>query len=188
MEKEKIQEALAANDFDAMLEVYNAYKSDEKFKNVYLKQSAYFNGGKEAGIKHSMLNKTVSNMFRILEQTNSFTRVVKKTDEPIGVKKLQLPPPPEPKGVVKQKPKVVKNPVVDYKELPADLQKLFDEAGKLKTESKSLHAMMEAIKGKDVNSNKKRKKLLNQLTANEEKFKENFEIIDKWWKENKVEK
>lgn len=198
MEKQKIQHALASNNFDDMLEVYNHFKTNEKFKNVILKHNKFFNSGsaKPGEVKFSILLKIVKDIYRILEHSNYFVMAASKPPE-IKVTPLTLDPknkatasnPDEKNKENKnEKPKIVKNPVVNYKELPENLQKLYDEAGALKTEMKSLHAKMVAIKGKDINSNKARKKLVTQIAKNEEKFKENFEQIDAWWLTNKTAK
>jgi hypothetical protein len=183
MKREQVYNAIISNDYAKMLEVFNHFKNDEKFKSVTSDQDKFFNEekAKTGELRFNLLEKAVKNIFRILEQNNHFNQV---NDLPeITVKPLR------PGTPVKNpdKPVIKKNPIVDYKELPENLQKLYDQNGTLTSDMAKKHAEMTKLpKGKKYD--KDRKKLVNEKAAMEEQRDLNWKKIDEWWKENKIEK
>lgn len=85
-----------------------------------------------------------------------------------------------------QKPHIDKNPTVRYEDLPANLQVLFDENGRLAREMKSLHAELKLLK--DLPDGKeKRAELARELVSRQKQSRANWNAIDTWWATHKSE-
>lgn len=72
------------------------------------------------------------------------------------------------------------NPVVKFDELPADLQELYKQNGRLENEKKTFHTELKAIKD-DAEQKERRKELAGMITAAQKTIKANWATIDKWW-------
>ena len=83
-----------------------------------------------------------------------------------------------------ERPKVDKNPVVRYEDLPANLQLSFDENGRLNTEMKSFHASLKLLKD-DPDAREKRKELAGEILKRQKSIRENWDLIDAWWNRQK---
>lgn len=83
-----------------------------------------------------------------------------------------------------ERPKVDKNPVVRYEDLPANLQVRFDENGRLNTEMKSFHASLKLLKD-DPDAREKRKELAGEILLRQKSIRENWDLIDAWWNRQK---
>jgi hypothetical protein len=82
-----------------------------------------------------------------------------------------------------QRPKVDKNPVVRYEDLPEGLQILFDQNGKMYSEMKAFHAELKLIK--DNEQQKPRRAILaEEILKMEKAIRENWDVIDAWWKKH----
>jgi hypothetical protein len=80
------------------------------------------------------------------------------------------------------RPKVDKNPVVRYEDLPGNLQVLFDENGRISTETKAYHAELKQLKDSDDIQAKERRKILTEAILSGQKiWRKNWDEIDLWW-------
>lgn len=79
-----------------------------------------------------------------------------------------------------ERPKVDKNPVVRYEDLPANLQVRFDENSRLNTEMKSFHASLKLLKD-DQDAKEKRKELAWEILKRQKSIRDNWDLIDAWW-------
>jgi hypothetical protein len=78
---------------------------------------------------------------------------------------------------------VDKNPVVRYEDLPEALQILFDQNGKMYSEMKAFHAELKLIK--DNEQQKPRRAILaEEILKMEKTIRENWDVIDAWWKKH----
>ena len=84
-----------------------------------------------------------------------------------------------------QRPKIDRNPSVRYEDLPANLQVLYDENGRMAREMKSLHAELKAIKDLP-DQRQKRGQLARELVQRSHKSRENWEAVDSWWAEHQA--
>lgn len=85
-----------------------------------------------------------------------------------------------------KRPKVDKNPVVRYEDLPVNLQVLFDENGKLLGEIKTLHEKLKLLKNK-ADAKEQRAKLAREIISRQRKNRSNWNEIDSWWAEQNEE-
>jgi len=81
---------------------------------------------------------------------------------------------------VTSKPRIDTNPVVKYDELPANLQVLFDQNGKLTGEIKTFHAELKAC-GEDPQKKDRRSELSQAIVSRQKTVRSNWEEIDGWW-------
>ena len=81
---------------------------------------------------------------------------------------------------IASKPRIDTNPVVKYEELPATLQVLFDQNGKLTGEMKSFHAELKAC-GEDPQKKDRRSQLSQAIVSRQKIVRSNWEEIDRWW-------
>ena len=79
-----------------------------------------------------------------------------------------------------QRPKIDRNPVVRYEELPVNLQVLFDENGRLHSEMKSLHALLKTLK-EQPSERQQRALIARELVSRQGKSRSNWDQIDGWW-------
>lgn len=79
-----------------------------------------------------------------------------------------------------ERPLIDVNPSVKFDELPADLQDLFKENGRLSNEMKTLHAELKNIHD-DPQKERRRKELAQGIVDRQKKTRTNWEKIDKWW-------
>lgn len=79
-----------------------------------------------------------------------------------------------------QRPKIDRNPVVRYEELPVNLQVLFDENGRLHSEMKSLHARLKTLK-EQPSEKQQRALIARELVSRQAKSRSNWDQIDGWW-------
>jgi hypothetical protein len=79
-----------------------------------------------------------------------------------------------------ERPKIDRNPVVRYEELPVNLQVLFDENGRLHSEMKSLHARLKTLK-EQPSERQQRALIARELVSRQAKSRSNWDQIDGWW-------
>jgi hypothetical protein len=79
-----------------------------------------------------------------------------------------------------ERPKIDRNPVVRYEELPVNLQVLFDENGRLQSEMKSLHARLKTLK-EQPSEKQQRAIIARELVSRQAKSRSNWDQIDGWW-------
>jgi hypothetical protein len=89
-------------------------------------------------------------------------------------------PAPSPDKNPASKPRIDTNPVVKYEELPANLQVLYDENGRLSRELKSFHAELKAC-GQDSDKTQRRSQLSQAIVSRQKIMRSNWEEIDGWW-------
>jgi hypothetical protein len=90
------------------------------------------------------------------------------------------PPAPDQGKAAASKPRIDTNPVVKYDELPANLQVLFDQNGKLTGEIKTFHAELKAC-GEDPEKKDRRSELSQAIVSRQKSVRSNWEEIDGWW-------
>jgi hypothetical protein len=78
-----------------------------------------------------------------------------------------------------ERPKIDRNPVVRYEELPVNLQVLFDENGRLHSEMKSLHARLKTLK-EQPSERQQRALIARELVSWQSKSRSNWDQIDGW--------
>ena len=130
----------------------------------------------------------------LLRQLSEYARVNQVKPEPMQVVSEKVVKPQSTKTTIPiivqsgkiERPKVDKNPVVRYEDLPVNLQVLFDENGKLQGEIKTLHEKLKLLKNK-ADAKDQRAKLARDIIQRQRKNRANWNEIDTWWAEQKVE-
>jgi hypothetical protein len=171
MTKTEVMKIMASPTYPGLLSIYKAHKTDNKHDQFF----AAVTDSKPGQLHFNLLSRRVSNIIRKLNATNAWTQtpVPQPVKAPIVAKEIKLgKKDPEPRV------KIDTNPSVRYEDLPADLQKRFNENGKLTGEIKSFHALLKTSK-----SDNARKELAEQIDAAEKTIRNNWEAIDKWWNE-----
>ena len=140
---------------------------------------SFFSRSQPTKIHWSVLERKLSNYARV--------NGIKPAPSLMPVETLAVPvynekPVNEKTGI--ERPKVDKNPVVRYEELPANLQVRFDENGRLNTEMKSFHASLKLLKA-DPDAREKRKELAGEILKRQKSIRENWDLIDAWWNRQK---
>ena len=79
-----------------------------------------------------------------------------------------------------ERPKIDRNPVVRYEELPVNLQVLFDENGRLQSEMKAFHARLKTLK-EQPSEKQQRAIIARELVSRQAKSRSNWDQIDGWW-------
>lgn len=177
--KEKLANWLASKEkkYSIGVEIFVMLKIDPQ-------KNKFFTVEKPQSIHESMLLKLLLNYARINRIKSA---VINKPDnkEVAGGKKNQptanQPTNGSQQSRIIQRPKVDKNPVVDYNALPEDLKIKFDQNGRLNNENKTYHAELKLI-ADDQEKKPRRKELAGLLVANRKKQRENWDLIDTWWK------
>jgi hypothetical protein len=118
----------------------------------------------------------VKNIFCKLERNNMFDAVDKADVMQIQTKPLVI----ERKNI--QRVRIDKNPHISYDALPDELKVLYNDNVKLESEIKSKHAIMNALPPA-AEFNDKRKILIQEISAYEEKQGKNWDVIDAWYAE-----
>lgn len=159
--------------------------------NIDAKTIRFLRQKKTSKIHQSILERKLTNYARIHNITPSPPSPVQPeqiTDRtkplPKGVEKFvfpdDLPVDPILPDHVIQRPKIDKNPVVRYEDLPANLKLLYDENGKMMTENKAFHAELKQLKDDDRQT-ERRKVLAEEIIKRQKATRENWDIIDAWW-------
>lgn len=135
------------------------------------------NSSSNVPANHHLQNKEVADPNH-LPQQNCPLASAAKTFFPL--------PLPQPLPLLRNNPHIDKNPTVRYEDLPANLQVLFDENGRLAREMKSLHAELKLLK--DLPDSKdKRAGLARELVLRQKQSRANWNAIDSWWATHKTE-
>jgi len=143
---------------------------------------------KTSKIHQSILVRKLSNYARVQKifpapfPVSAEKKAVQKGARPPGkfVSRDDLDVNPEVSDHLIQRPKVDKNPVVRYEDLPVNLRVLFDENGKMMAENKAFHAELKQLKD-DETATDRRKILAEELISRQKATRENWDIIDAWW-------
>jgi predicted nuclease with TOPRIM domain len=80
---------------------------------------------------------------------------------------------------VYQRPLIDTNPSVKFDELPANLQELFKENGRLTGEMKTFHAELKNIQD-DPGMEERRRELAQGIVERQKTTRTNWDAIDKW--------
>jgi hypothetical protein len=139
----------------------------------------FFNTSAPAKIHRSILLRKLEKYGRINKITPAPLPEVKKEVAKAALKVQQLPV----KGKI-ERPKIDKNPVVKYDDLPVNLRLLFDENGKMMTEMKSFHAELKQLKD-DESAQERRQLLAEEILKRQKTTRENWDVIDTWWNKHK---
>jgi hypothetical protein len=116
----------------------------------------------------------VKNIFCKLERNNMFDAVDKADVMQIQTKPLVI----ERKNI--QRVRIDKNPHISYDALPDNLKVLYNMNGKIESEIKSKHAIMSALPPA-AEFDEKRSQLIKEISEQEAKQNENWDIIDAWY-------
>lgn len=188
MTKEHFLKTIASGSYSDLLEIYNKYKINKAF-DAFFSQPQNPSPGT---MHHKMLLQRVKDIYRKLLQSNGFSLIESKPvfnkpekastqNKPIQqpvpkieVKQLNF------KAQAKERVQIKKNPSFYYDKLPDDMKVLYDQAGKLSSEMKSLHAEMRVLPG-TADNDVRRKELVNEIAAKEEQMDKNWQIIDDWY-------
>lgn len=134
-------------------------------------------------IHFSILERKLSNFARIHNITPA-TLPIPVVNSPVkSIKQVAVQIPviySEIENKIIQRPKIDKNPVVRYEDLPANLQLLYDENGRMITELKTYHAEIKQLKDVDT-ATERRKILAEEIVRLQKATRENWDIIDAWW-------
>lgn len=184
MTKNQIIAAINGDDYQVLLSIYNKYKINNKFDEFFAQQK---NPPKEH-MHFSLLLGKVKDIFRKLSQTDGFDvnneisaqNVLENnepTRDPIIIKTLDFK---NQKSKSIERVIVDSNPHVNRDELSEEMQKLYDDNGRMNQEMKSKHSLM-----KNEPDTEKRKILVNELAALEDLINANWSKIDSWYQEFK---
>lgn len=155
---------------------------------VPVEHPGFFNVAKPSKIHHSLLLRILSEYARInnikpapAREEPVVAKAVVQIRQAEGVQGNQVPV-----SHGSARPRIDKNPVVRYKDLPANLQVLFDENGKLQGEIKSLHARLKLLKD-DPQAKDQRAGLARQIVSRQKRNRANWDTIDTWWLSRNVQ-
>lgn len=162
------------------LEIYNAYKSNNKFDNYFNVESP-----SSESMQFKMLVQRVGEIHRKLEQNPNLIKSGPITVKPINTDELKKKFGERVSQLDPKRPRVVDNPLIDISQLPEDLQRLYLENKNLTKEIGQLHQELKAVPAGEK-YNAKRKTLADKITTKDDKRAENWSRIDTWWKENKL--
>jgi hypothetical protein len=81
-----------------------------------------------------------------------------------------------------ERPKILKNPAVDYDLLPENLKLVYDRNSKLYTEIKSLHANLKIIAG--LQDKERIASLASEIVSRSKDIREGWNLIDSWWNDS----
>jgi len=166
-----------ARDYKTGLEIYMEYRSNKKFDQFFQSVTEPAPGS----MQFKMLLQKVNEIYRKVQQNPGLTKPEPITVKPINIdelKKNKLDP------IGSNRPRIVENPLVNVKELPEDLQKLYFENKALTKEISDLHTQLKALP-KDKRYDNKRKELANIICLKDDKRAANWLAIDTWWRDNK---
>jgi hypothetical protein len=170
MTREEILSAINDKNYQALLDIYDKYKIDRKF-------DAFFNVSNPDTMRVNMLVQKVKDIFRKIEQSGGFQQNTEVQIKNIEVTKLDFK---KKKAPTKERVVIDSNPHVNRADLPSELQKVYDENGKMYGEMKSMHAAL-----KVETNEEKRKVLANDLTLLEDNLNANWTKIDNWYQDFK---
>lgn len=176
--KERLANWLASKEkkYSDGVSVFVALKVDSS-------KNKFFMVDKPQTIHQNMLLKLLMNYARV---NRIKPLAVVKTDNPVvaGGKKNKPTGNDDPGGSGNkkqiQRPKIDKNPVVDYKSLPKNLQIRFDQNGRLNSEIKTYHAELKLI-ADDPEKKERRKVLAGLIVGIRKQMRANWDEIDSWW-------
>ena len=157
--------------------LYNKYKKDSKFDEYF----AQVRNAAEGDMHLQLLKVRLQKIERIINNNPSLVKPEAPGAKPIMVKAIDTSRiQPSKKAQEFKRPIVVENPLVDVKELPAELQVKYHEN---KDITRLANAKHEAIKKLPIDKafDKDRKELALQLTELDNKRAENWKAIDTWW-------
>jgi Fe-S cluster assembly scaffold protein SufB len=197
MTRKQITDAINGSNYQALLDIYNQYKIDKKFDQ-------FFSSVTNPDVKSHhflMLQSRVKEILRKLDNKKAFTpeteiavpsketekvfvpsKETEKATEPQHPKKITAVPLDLGKKKVTEKVIIDSNPHINRDKLPEDMQKLYDDNGRMNQEMKSKHALLSV-----ATSNEARKSLMDELCVLEETQCRNWETIDKWYHDNVVD-
>lgn len=187
MTRKQITDAIHGNNYQALLDIYNQYKMDKKYDQFFAGVT-----NPDATSHHFlMLQSRVKDILRKLDNKKAFTqepeiavpsKETEKATEPQPPKKITAVPLDLGKKKVTEKVIIDSNPHINRDKLPEDMQKLYDDNGRMNQEMKSKHALLAV-----ATSNEQRKTLMDELCVLEETQCRNWETIDKWYHDNIVD-
>lgn len=175
MTKQKLLQIISDGNYSDLKKVYDQFKIDTK-------RDSFYSGSHQTGsIQYNMLLKDVKAIYVKMERNNLFSSSEPVRAETISVKPLKM--------MIKERPKITKNPHVNYDDLPDDLKALFNDNGRYESEIKSKHALMAALPP-DESFNDQRLDFISAIDKLESLQNNNWDIIDNWYakvKEVKVD-
>lgn len=148
-------------------------------------KNAYFTDKNPDQFKRNLLRRLLINFARINNvKPQKFVKVVSKApglQQKLKPSTASAPVVPVQSNLpASNKPKVIKNPHVDYSQLPPELQTLFDNNAKLYNNVKSLHVALKGLKDAD-DQIEKRADLCTQIIDLQAQIRTNWRTIDDWW-------
>lgn len=157
-------------DYSLGVEIFSAISSDSD-------QIKFFKQPKAGKVHMSILQRKLAHFARLNN--------VSPAPVPVSVKKTTISGQHknEPgKVMMTNRPKVDKNPVVRYEDLPVNLQVLFDDNGRISTEMKAYHAELKQLKDRDdVQAKERRQVLAEAILSGQKIWRKNWDEIDLWW-------
>ncbi len=152
-----------------------------KSLGIGVENPKFFDVPKPSKIHQSLLLRQLSEYARINGIKPAAIRANQLAVKPVVItNKVDTRVKHVPANSSNKRPRVDKNPVVRYEELPANLQVLFDENGKIQGEIKSLHAKLKLLKD-DPGVKAERGELAIQIVSRQKKNRSNWDAIDSWW-------
>lgn len=169
-----------SKDYRVGLQIYDQYKVNNKFDD-------YFHSVEDPGendMHFKLLVKNVRDIHRKLLTNPALiktqTIVVKQIDTDDLKKKSGHRSPN-----AANRPRIVENPIINPKDLPEDLQKLYFENKNLTKKLSVKHAEMADMDQAEKN-NEKRRQLADEICLMDDTRTANWNQIDTWWKDNKL--
>lgn len=157
--------------------------------NIDVSRVEFFNSG-DGKIQQNILARMLENYARV----HKIRPRIYEKKPPVHVPRKKLKSQQMPKASKEyaaqkvERPLIDTNPSVKYDDLPENLQERFKENSRLNAEMKTLHTELKSIQD-DPDKEERRKELANGIVDRQKKTRENWDVIDKWWKErNNVEK
>jgi len=165
MNRQAIVTAIETQNYDQLLSVFKTHATDKRFM-------PYFEDGvnNRTSLHANMLVDKVKTILRILEQ-NKYFETAEEALPAIAVKET-----PKKASKSAEKPKITKNPHINYDDLSDEMKALYDANTRTNGEMKSLHAAMRAAQ-----TDERRAELRKDLDAMEEALQANWALIDAWY-------
>jgi hypothetical protein len=164
-------------DYATGLNLYNSYKINNKYDAFFAQVTAPHPNSMHFKI---LLDK-IKDINRKLLANPSLVKPEPITVKPINTDELKKKYNQRSKAIEPKRPTIVDNPLVDVKELPANLQKLYFENKDLVVKRAGQHEKMRLL-DPSPKFNAERKVLAQEIIQFDNTIAANWLEIDTWWK------
>ena len=168
--------------FEDGLKIYHDYKVDTKLDKLFAAENP-----EPKSLPFTILHQKVETIYRKLVANPSLIKHGPIAVSQIDTEQLKKKFAEHNAKLESKRPTIVENPLVDVKELPDDLKKLYFENKEKAKLRAGMHTQMAKL-SEDESANEDRKKLAEDICQLDDEIADNWKIIDTWWTDRKNNK